>query len=219
MKYLSLILLLCSVSFCWTACTKEEPKVCIDSFVDERDGTEYCITTIGTQVWMADNLQFASDTNTYLNTLSPNTVNAVYGRLYTFNEANQACPNGWHLPTDAEWKTLEMTLGMSSVEADGLNDRGTDEGTQLKSTEGWNATINAGVEGTNSSGFNAFPSGEWNPSFGPFFHLGEEASYWTASVYDTTDAAWMRTLAYDNASIRRSYVTGKMGFACRCVQD
>jgi uncharacterized protein (TIGR02145 family) len=219
MKHLLLILLFCNVAILWTACTKEESKVCTNSFVDERDGTEYCITTIGTQVWMADNLQFASDSNAYQNPSNPSTVNAVYGRLYTFDEANLACPYGWHLPTDEEWKTLEMTLGMSALEADALNDRGIDEGAQLKSTEGWNSSVNAGVGGTNSTGFNALPSGEWNPSFGPFFHLGEEASYWTASVYDTTGAAVMRTLSYDNASIKRSYMTPKVGFACRCVQD
>lgn len=219
MKHLFIILLCCKVLVFWTACAKEEPKVCTDSFVDERDGIEYCITNIGTQVWMADNLQFASDSNAYLNPSSPNTLNAVYGRLYTFEEANQACPNGWHLPTDEEWKTLEMTLGMSALEADALNDRGMDEGAQLKSLEGWNSSINAGVGGTDNVGFNALPSGEWNPSFGPFFHLGEEASYWTATVYDTTGAALMRTLSYDNAGIKRSYTTPKMGFACRCVKD
>lgn len=219
MKHLLLILLFCNVAILWTACTKEVSKVCTDSFVDERDGTEYCTTTIGTQVWMADNLQFASDSNAYINLSNPSTVNAVYGRLYTFSEANQACPNGWHLPTDEEWKTMEMTLGMSALEADALNERGTNEGAQLKSGDGWNSSVNVGVEGTNTVGFNALPSGEWNPSFGPFFHLGAEASYWTASVYDTTTAAWMRTLAYDNGSIKRSYVTSKMGFSCRCVKD
>ncbi|CAA6813073.1 MAG: Unknown protein [uncultured Aureispira sp.] len=219
MKTLLLIFLFCNVAILWTACTKENPKVCTSSFVDERDGTEYCMTTIGTQVWMADNLQFASDSNAYLNVSSPTTVNAVYGRLYTFSEANQACPNGWHLPTDEEWKTMEIALGMSAVEADGLNDRGTDEGARLKSVENWTSSLNAGVEGTNSSGFNAFPSGEWNPSFGPFFHLGEEASYWTASVSDTTGAAWMRALTYDKSTVKRSYATQKMGFACRCVKD
>ena len=219
MKHLLLILLFCNVAILWTACTKEVSKVCTDSFVDERDGTEYCTTTIGTQVWMADNLQFASDSNAYINLSNPSTVNAVYGRLYTFSEANQACPNGWHLPTDEEWKIMEMTLGMSALEADALNERGTNEGAQLKSGDGWNSSVNVGVEGTNTVGFNALPSGEWNPSFGPFFHLGAEASYWTASTYDTTTAAWMRTLAYDNARIKRSYVTPKMGFSCRCVKD
>ncbi|WMX14021.1 FISUMP domain-containing protein [Aureispira sp. CCB-E] len=202
-----------------TACKKEVSKMCTNSFVDERDGTEYCMVTIGNQVWMADNLNYASDSNTYTNPSSPSSVNAVYGRLYTFSEANKACPNGWHLPTDEEWKTLEMNLGMSVAEANGLNERGVDQGGQLKSIDGWVASANAGVVGTNSSGFNALPSGEWNPSFGPFFHLGEEASYWTATPYDTTNTAWMRALSYDKASIRRSYATQKMGFACRCVQD
>jgi len=219
MKPLFLILLFCNILILWTACTKEISKVCIDSFVDERDGTEYCITTIGTQIWMTDNLEYASDSNAYINVSSPRTVNAVYGRLYTFNEANQVCPNGWHLPTDEEWKILERALGMSAVEADGVNERGTNEGGQLKSIEGWNSSANVGVAGTNSSGFNALPSGEWNPSFGPFFHLGEEASYWTASVHDTTSAAWMRTLTYDDTRIKRNYATQKMGFACRCVKD
>ena len=69
------------------------------------------------------------------------------GRLYLWQTALIACPTGWHLPGDEEWKTLEMYLGMSQSEADDISWRGTDEGTKLKSTSGWHQNGNCnGVE-------------------------------------------------------------------------
>lgn len=203
----------------WSGCEKEEEKVCTNSFVDARDGQEYCIVSIGNQTWMAENLRYQTDSNSYLNPLNPSTVNMEYGRLYTFSEALTACPNGWHLPTDEEWKSLEMELGMTMIAANGTNQRGVDEGRKLKATAGWDMSTNSDVEGTNSSGFKALPSGERNPSYGPYFELGKEASFWTATEYDTTGGAWMRSLSYDHAQITRNYFSQSFGYSCRCVQD
>ncbi|BDS15549.1 FISUMP domain-containing protein [Aureispira anguillae] len=212
------LFLLGFVASLWIGCDKEEPKLCTASFIDERDGTEYCMVNIGTQTWMAENLNYQSD-SAYQNPSNPSTINAVYGKLYPFSEANKVCPNGWHLPTDDEWKTLEINLGMSVTAANGLNERGTDEGSGLKSIEGWDSSAVASVEGTNAVGFNALPAGYRNPSYGPYFDLGETANFWTATVYDTTGGAWMRTMSYDKAGIIRNYATQKMGFSCRCVKN
>ncbi len=89
---------------------------------------------------------------------------ATDGGLYQWNEMMQystsggvqgICPTGWHLPTDSEWKTLEMALGMTQVQADLTGWRGTDQGTQLKSggTSGFQALL-AGFRNTLGSFLN-----------------------------------------------------------------
>lgn len=217
MKSIHILGLLC-IGLLWMGCEKPETKVCNSSFVDARDGQEYCSVAIGNQTWMAENLRYAIDSS-FLNPLNPSTVNAEYGRLYRFKEALVACPDGWHLPTDDEWKELEVALGMDAAAANGLNERGTAEGAALKSTGGWDTSTNSGVEGTNSSGFNALPAGERNPSYGPYFHLGKQASFWTATAYDTTGGAWMRQVSYDHGQITRNYFSQSVGYSCRCVKN
>lgn len=212
------IVLLSCCAILWTGCEKEETKACTASFIDERDGTEYCMVTLGNQTWMAENLQYDLDSGSYYNVLSSASINEVYGNLYTFEAANRVCPTGWHLPTDDEWKTLEMTLGMSMATADGINLRGANEGTQLKSIERWDTSAMASL-GTNAVGFNALPAGNWNPSYGPFFDLGTTANFWTATVYDTTGGAWSRSIEHNQEGIRRTYVSQKLGYSCRCVKD
>ncbi len=220
MRNIGLLITFFSVmGFCWTACEKPAEKVCSSgSFIDERDGEVYCKTTIGAQTWMAENLRYKSDSSTQ-NPLNPMDININYGRLYNFNEAQQSCPNGWHLPTDAEWKTLELFLGVHPTNLDDINERGTGQGDQLKSKKGWQANLDTAVVGTNDYGFNALPSGERNPSFGPYYNLGTHASFWTATEFDTTGGAWMRDLSYENEKIGRLYFSQKMGYACRCVKD
>jgi uncharacterized protein (TIGR02145 family) len=218
MRHLLLASLLLSLlATVWTGCEKEETKNCTNSFTDDRDGEIYCIITIGTQTWMAENLRYITDSS-LLNPLNPSTVNAEYGLLYNFSEVNMACPSGWHLPSDDEWKVLELGMGMDSTSANSIYQRGSNEGSQLKSTDGWDSSNN-GVEGIDSYGFNALPAGEANPSYGPYFNLGENASFWTSTVYDSTGGAWNRELSYDKAEIARSYYSQSMRFSCRCVQD
>jgi len=86
-----------------------------------------------------------------------------------------ACPSGWHLPSDAEWKELEIYLGMSQKEADTIKARGTDEGDKLKEAGNihW-IDLNTGA--TNSSGFTALPSG-YRYVGGKFSYLGISAYY------------------------------------------
>jgi uncharacterized protein (TIGR02145 family) len=135
--------------------------------MDSRDGKSYPIVVIGTQTWLAENMNYEAPTGSFC---YGNDVSncATYGRLYTFATAAQVCPTGTHLPTDAEWKTLETTLGMAAnqLDIDGeIMPRGTTEGTALK------------VGGT--SGFGAKLSGYFNGS--SFYLLTTDGYFWTST--------------------------------------
>jgi len=97
-------------------------------FTDPRDGNEYAIIKIGEQTWFTEDLTYTSpDFISYLN-------NATNGRLYNWDAAINACPSGWHLPSDNDWKVLEIHLGMTLEEVELQNFRGTDQGKMLKDT-------------------------------------------------------------------------------------
>lgn len=198
------------------ACNDSESPAfsCTNSFTDPRDGEVYCTTTIGSQRWMAQNLRF-EQTGAFANPQYPTTV---YGKLYTHAAAQQACPPGWHLPTDEEWQTLEATLGLPTAALSALRARGTDQGTRLKASEDWGMDSTV-VLGTDTEGFRALPAGEYNPSYGPYFGLGEQTHYWTATPSDTSGSIWVRALRQAETGIIRTYRSQQLGLSCRCVAD
>ena len=79
------------------------------SFVDSRDGKVYKTVKIGTQTWMAQNLNYTMVNSSCYNDSNVNCK--TYGRLYTWAAAKTACPKGWHLPSDTEWSILETYSG------------------------------------------------------------------------------------------------------------
>ena len=179
-------------------------------FIDSRDGQEYGYIEIGNQTWMAENLNYVT-TNSW--TYKNDSANGdVYGRLYPWDEAMIACPIGWHLPTDHEWKILEMELGMNQNAADDTGWRGTDEGEKMKSTSGWNDNGN----GTNSSGFNALSGGFRQGGF--FLKLSYSGCWWSSSV-DSGSRVWHRHLGEDNNQSTRTYIYKPNCVSVRCVKD
>ena len=122
----------------------------------DADSNYYPVVIIGTQTWMAKNLKTTKyNDNTAIPGVTNNTTWAnstfpaycwynnngaayknLYGALYNWHtvDSGNFCPVGWHVPSDDEWKTLEMYLGMSQSDADGEGIRGTDEGGKLKET-------------------------------------------------------------------------------------
>ena len=131
-------------------------------------------------------------------------------------------PEGWHVPTDAEWTTLEEHLI-----ANGYNYDGTTTGNKIAkamaSTTGWNSSTGAGVIGNdqstnNSSGFNAFPEG-YRYNNGSFFNVGGNAFFW-GSTESSTNSAWNRYLNNTNSYLGKYNGYSKLsGFSVRFVRD
>lgn len=180
-------------------------------FIDTRDNHEYRIVEIGDQVWFAENLNYETPNSWWYN--NDETNGDKYGRLYTWEAARTACPMGTHLPTDDEWKILEMFLGMSQTEADGVDFRGTDEGKKIKSITGWISNLN----GTDEFGFSALPAGErWHD--GTYFYMGSYTSWW---VVENCSETWsrIRYLDADSDQMGRRCYTNNVGYSIRCVKD
>lgn len=103
-------------------------------FDDPRDGHRYGEVTVGGATWMDANLAWEAPSGSFCYENDPQNC-ATGGRLYNFDVATTACPAGWHLSTDDDWKALETALGMpaADLDVDGYTTlRGTDQGTQLK---------------------------------------------------------------------------------------
>jgi uncharacterized protein (TIGR02145 family) len=180
-------------------------------FIDPRDRQKYKIVNIGNQIWFAENLNYQTKSSWCYDNDPVNCK--VYGRLYEWKAAIKACPTGWHLPTDDEWKILEMYLGMSQSEADESGYHGTDEGKKMKSTSGWYHNGN----GTNSSGFNALTGGN-RTKRGSFHYLGYYGIWWSSSEYSGT-LAWYRYLFYGRDRVRRYHYHKVGGFSVRCLKN
>jgi len=154
----------------------------------------------------------------------------TYGALYTWaaamngSESSDAkpsgvqgvCPSDWHLPSDAEWKQLEMYLGMSQAEANLEGYRGTDEGGKMKETgtTHWNSP-NTGA--TNESGFTALPAGR-RTNNGNFVNFTLHTELWTTSQNSSNDA-WHHSLGYDHEQVYRGDHYKNVGLSVRCVKN
>lgn len=175
---------------------------------DERDYSLYSIIKIGNQTWMAENLRYDVP-GSWLNSTNPS---VSYGRLYDWSTAMKIAPSGWHLPSDSEWNELEVALGMPAADTAKGGWRGT-HGTGMKSTTGWD--LRSG-NGTNVSGFNAFPAGHY--FLGSFNNLDDVAFFWS-STENCAPLAWFRLLNLGNTGVYRNSYNKTNGFSCRCVKD
>lgn len=167
------------------------------TFTDNRDNKTYDWVKIGNQTWMAENLAYKPNSGNYWAYDNNSSNVSKYGYLYDYQTATNVCPDGWHLPTDDEWKELETELGMTQSDANESGWRG-DIGNKLKSTSGWKNNGN----GTNSSGFNAVASG-YRYTYGSFDYAGS-GGYWWSSSPRGSSSAWYRDLNYNDAEVRRA---------------
>jgi uncharacterized protein (TIGR02145 family) len=155
-------------------------------------------------------------------------IGAQYGGLYTWPAAMNisseddikpgnvqgVCPDGWHLPSDDEWKQLEIHLGMSQTEADAEKWRGDDEGGKMKAEGAFWESPNTGS--TNETGFSALPAG-WRDGAGWFRDLGTSAHFWSSSKRG--DYAWQRQVDYNSSQIFRGTKGLYEGISVRCIKD
>ena len=193
---------------------------------DTRDGQSYKTVTIGTQTWMAQNLNYET-ANSFCYGDKPSNC-TKYGRLYTWAAAMDSvgtwstngrgcgynktcspmypvrgvCPEGWHLPTQTEWNTLFTAVGGQST-----------AGNMLKSTNGWNSSSN----GTDAYSFSALPAGTRSDS-GLYDLEGDYAGFWSSTEsYNYSAYNVFLYYSYDDAGL--GYYLKYNGFSVRCVKD
>jgi len=175
---------------------------CDSGLTDSRDKKSYKTIKIGSQVWMAENLNYDREGVCYGN--DPANCQK-YGRLYNWKTALSVCPKGWHLPTDAEWENLVQFVGGSEV-----------AGNMLKSSSGWEENDGNGED---KFGFSALPGGYGN-SGGSFYGVGDGGIWWSATERNAP-YAWAREMGGYFAEVgRRDDGYDKSGlFSVRCAQD
>lgn len=219
--------------------------VVVGSMTDSRDGQTYKTVKIGTQIWMAENLNYAyTDVSyNYGNYTSDSTswcyndsveYCAKYGRLYTWAAAMDSagtwttngkgcgydseacsptypvrgiCPEGWHLPSEDEWKRLITAVGGSSA-----------VGQMLKSTGGWNKIsgyVDSG-NGIDAYSFSALPAGYRN--YSGYKDEGRNADFWV-STKNSGYFAYAMSLTSTNSITGLANTFIGDGYSVRCVKD
>ena len=189
--------------------------------------TEITGVKIGNQIWMTQNLKVAhfrnGDSIPYVKTAedwekagkeqkpawcyynNDPANDSKYGKLYNWyavNDPRGLAPNGWHIPSDVEWKQLTDFIGGNEA-----------AGKKLKSKSGWELNGN----GTNESGFNGLPAG-YRYDYG-FFNYGGLFAVWWASPVEYTSFAWLYYQAYNFGNAFRYFPTKAFGFSVRCIKN
>jgi len=174
---------------------------------DSRDGKKYKIVKIGTQTWMAENLNYNAKGSKCYDNQESNCQK--YGRLYNWKTAvNAACPEGWHLPSNGEWNALMATVSTNRA------------GTFLKATSGWKNNGN----GEDKYGFSALPGGSGDSFYenGHFDKATEIGSWWSSDgsddgYSDNRADYWTMYSFTQNVSNIDAYT--RYLFSVRCIKD
>jgi uncharacterized protein (TIGR02145 family) len=196
------------------------------------EGQTYHTVEIGDQCWLKENL----NVGTKINSSSNQTNNSVIekycynndeeycnldGALYQWDELMQyvsnegargICPQGWHIPSNDEWKILEGNVdsqyGVGDPIWNNMDWRGFDAGYNLKSTSGWFLNNN----GSDAYGFTGLPGGYRSESTGSFSDRSAGGYFWNSSQS-------VRFLAFNNDKISNTFKSKSNGYSVRCVMD
>lgn len=173
----------------------------------DADGNDYRAVKIGKQIWTAENMKVNLPGSRCYNDDSLNCEK--YGRLYTWEAANQACPAGWHLPSTEEFAKLRYFVYNSNGVEYG------DVGYSLKAREAWETDDYQLSQPLDIYGFKALPAGRLNASDN-FVSLGGATSFWTSSKdSDYGPIGWHLDSFIDNFEANTD---GKM-LSVRCLMD
>ncbi|MGM0667339.1 MAG: fibrobacter succinogenes major paralogous domain-containing protein [Bacteroidota bacterium] len=194
------------------------------------DGNTYNIITIGTQLWMQENLKvtklnngtsipLVKDNDIWLQTDDPgyswydndeDTYGDTYGAFYNWHTVNTGmlCPDGWHVPSDDEWTALTDFLGGEEVAGGKLKEAG---------TEHWYSP-NTGA--TNESGFTGLPGG-YRSNGGQYYSMGWTGNWWTSTIVDDGWDMYVynRRLRADLNSVYRGNSNKNFGRYVKCIKD
>ncbi len=188
---------------------KRADSIRYGSFIDSRDGTQYKTVKIGNQIWLAENLKYkCRDSYSYKDNKS-NDEN--YGRLYMYCALAKACPEGWHIPSDAEWEEL------ANYVKEHKDSNGT--GTSLKADHFCRECCDDVPLGTNQFGFSARAAGYRNSL--TFYHnQGFGAYFWSDSEdpeYSGKANVWY--LKHDEEVLSSEFESKLWAVSVRCIKD
>lgn len=191
--------------------------------ITDAEGNSYATVIIGTQEWMSENLRSTRyrDGSAILNVTSDSAWSSMnegayawfindasgdkasYGAYYNWHTvaSGKLCPEGWHVPSDKEWRTLTSYLGDENV-----------AGNEMKSASGWRSKGN----GTNSSGFNAIPYG-YRTTKGIFASQGYSSYYWSSTENGMN--AWYSVLFGKDGTAFKYFGPKQSGFSVRCIRE
>jgi len=199
--------------------------------VNDIDGNTYNTVQIGSQCWLKENLRTTKyNTGADIPIITDNeqwysvdyepamcyynnnaTYAAIYGALYNGYAVNKStlCPDGWHVPSDAEWNVLAVELG-------GIGGAGY----LMKTVYDWSSDWYGGDgNGSNESGFSAFPAGYRNgPYIGSFSNMGNRTVFWCST---NESYYWKKTRTLDAGSkeLISTNDSNEYGLSVRCIKD
>lgn len=175
------------------------------TFTDFRDNKVYYIVRIGNQIWMAENLAFKCESGCW--SYENDESNASkYGYLYNWETANKVCPSGWHLPSDAEWKTLISYLGGAEIAGWKLKENG---------LLNWNP---GNESATNESGFAALPAGFYKYRLNSYNELEVGTYFWCSTKYNN-NTVLSYNLWCDKGRAFSNLFDKQLGLSVRCIRD
>lgn len=191
------------------------PPTAEGTYTDVRDGENYRWVRYGTLDWMAENFRYdlGDETNCLLYVdADDNTHLSTLGRLYTPAGAQSATPDGWRLPTDEDWKKLEMALGMSSNDAD---------------KTGWRGNIAKSMLTANgdTTALNIVLAGYYTPNttmgMSGYRFISAYGWYWSSTTDDDKGSGYYygRKFIYNSTAVDRESFENKLMFSVRYVRD
>lgn len=178
------------------------PELNYGEITDPRDGQIYKTIQIGTQTWMAENLNYVIG-DSYCHADDAENCD-IYGKLYPHDLAMIVCPPGWHLPSKEEWEELIYHLGGESVAGGRLKSKGTVE-------DGTGYWKNPNTSGTNESGWSGLPGGN------RYSFLGERGLWWSSSDADREHYYIVFRLDYNKGST--AFGLSRHFKSVRCIKD
>ena len=174
------------------------------SLTDTRDGKTYETIKIGNHEWMAENLAYKTDRGNYWAYDNNKKNIKKYGYLYDWQTADNVCPVGWRLPSDADWTLLTKFLGNNP-------------GNKLKAKRGWECN---GSE-TDKYGFGALPGG-YRTNNGLFDVIGKKGNWWSSTEYPASygeSRSWSVHMNCHSNKVYRSNMDKQWGFSVRCIKE
>lgn len=174
----------------------------VSEFTDLRDNQVYKTVKIGNQWWFAQNFNYKTPSGSWADNYIGNSDN--WGLYYDWQTAMSICPDGWHLPTDEDWKALELFIGIKTTEINREGARGRYEGLLLLE--------NGGLD------FDVKFAGYFNHDYNAFYNSWIESNFWTSTKY-YSNSAWIRRFSFNSGAINRTKVAVEHGLSVRYCKN